>query len=185
MCRCPWTSQTARAGATCQCGGESSNGSNTLGAGRAGGTSDVHGSGGAAGAEPGTPSATRSPHTTFAGVVAARKSDFERPAHDACMCCDGSDGILIQCYCCPNAVHERCIRNARMASCSWAEPVRLCEHFAPTGTGEGWFVCPACYNDYHDLAKVSNHCHRGYLSSQGEVSMWPYDPPLPPGAMSL
>ena len=178
--RCLLLPASAAAGA---CGGESSNGSCTLGAGSTGGTSDVHGSGGAAGAELDIPFAMRSPHTTFAGVVAARKSDFERPEHDACMCCDGSDGILMQCYCCPNAVHERCMRNARMASSSWAEPVCLREHFSARGSAPDFFVCPPCYNDYHDLARVSKFHDTGYLGRQGEASLWPCGPAAAPEAL--
>ena len=178
--RCLLLPASAAAGA---CGGESSNGSCTLGAGSTGGTSDIHGSGGAAGAEPDIPVAMRSPHTTFAGVVAARKSDFERPEHGACMCCDGSDGILMQCYCCPNAVHERCMRNARMASSSWAEPVCLREHFSARGSAPDFFVCPPCYNDYHDLARVSKFHDTGYLGRQGEASLWPCGPAAAPEAL--
>ena len=150
--------------------------------------SSAHASAGAAGSScegAGRSNVAGSPHGCFADVVAARKSDFTRPEHAPCMCCDGGDGTLIPCYCCPNEVHERCMRNARMASSSWAEPVRLCEHFAQRDTDQEWFVCPACYNDYHDLASVSKFCHRGYLSSQGVVSLWPCEPALPHGALAL
>ena len=114
------------------------------------------------------------PHKCFADVKQARKCDFVRIEN--CMCCDGCDGTLLHCYSCENAVHERCVKNARLASSSWADPVCMREHYSgSTGQGdhvEKHFVCPQCYNDYHDMARVSKFCDAGYLKRQGVVSLW-------------
>ena len=109
------------------------------------------------------------PHRTHTDVVRARKDDFVRLKNRACMCCAREGGELMNCYSCNAAVHKHCVCNARLASSSWADPVWLQEHFC---TGPKQFVCPDCYNDYHEMVRVSNHCDAGYLNRQGRISFW-------------
>ena len=123
------------------------------------------------------PRVARTTHESFAEVQNARKSDFRRSERRTCMCCDGGGSGLIDCYCCENAVHERCAKNTRLASASWADPVCLHEHFSAGGDNVcsrncGFFVCPQCYNDYHELARASQFADAGYLDNQGVAMMW-------------
>ena len=76
------------------------------------------------------------------------------------------------CYSCENTVHERCVCEMRHALSSWADAVRLHEHYGGGSGGGGHLVCPQCYNDYHEKARVSTHCDRGYLSRQGVETIW-------------
>ena len=52
---------------------------------------------------------------------------------------------------------------------------RVHEHFSGHAGGDGHLVCPQCFNDYHDAARVSKFCDKGYLSAQGCVSLWDAD----------
>ena len=112
------------------------------------------------------------PHASPASVAAARKNDFGRLEH--CVCCGKGDagGPLLACYSCENAVHERCVCEMRHALSSWADAVRLHEHYGGGSGSGGHLVCPQCYNDYHEAARVSTHCDRGYLGRQGVETIW-------------
>ena len=113
-------------------------------------------------------------HKTLASVVAARKTDLSGPL-EACVVCGGSGSDVLCCYSCETVVHVGCVWRLRDALCAWADPVRLHEHFSGHEGGDGHLVCPQCFNDYHDAARVSKFCDKGYLSAQGCVSMWDAD----------
>ena len=64
--------------------------------------------------------------------------------------------------------------------------VSVAEHgndFSARGSAPDFFVCPPCYNDYHDLARVSKFHDTGYLGRQGEASLWPCGPAAAPEAL--